>query len=80
MFFTDGRYTEQAHEEVKGARVVIARGALMPEAAKLLGKVGSAAIGFEADLTTVATAAQMKKLVPGASGGRRRQGWSCGSG
>ena len=26
VFFTDGRYTEQAHEEVKGARVVIPRG------------------------------------------------------
>ncbi len=63
VLFTDGRYTEQAREEVKGARVAIARGLLMTEAAKLLGKLNSAAIGIESDLTTVATAKQMKQLV-----------------
>jgi Xaa-Pro aminopeptidase len=63
VFYTDGRYTQQAREEVKGARVVIARGPLLPEAAKILDKLSSAAIGFESDLTTVATAAQMKGLV-----------------
>jgi len=63
VFFTDGRYTQQAHDEVKGARVVIARGALLPAAAKVIGKLTSAAVGFESDLTTVAAAAQMKELV-----------------
>ncbi len=63
VFFTDGRYTEQAAEEVKGARIVIARGALLSEAAKVLAKTKSAAMGFEADLTTVAAATQMKKVV-----------------
>jgi Xaa-Pro aminopeptidase len=63
VFFTDGRYTEQAHDEIKGARVVIARGPLLPEAAKVIGKLSSAAIGFESDLTTVAAAKQMKELV-----------------
>ena len=63
VFFTDGRYTQQAREEVKGARVVIARGPLLTDAAKIIGKMSSAAIGFESDLTTVATAAQMKELV-----------------
>ena len=62
VFFTDGRYTEQAREEVKGARVVIPGGALMPGTAKLLEKAGSVAIGFEADLTTVAALAQMKRV------------------
>ena len=62
-FFTDGRYTEQAHAEVEGARVVIARGPLMPEAATLIRLRKSATMGFEADLTTVTAAAQMKKLV-----------------
>jgi len=62
VFFTDARYTEQAHDEVKGARVVIACGPLMPEAAKVLAKTTSAVIGFESDLTTVAAAAQMKKV------------------
>ena len=64
VFFTDGRYTEQAGEEVKGARVVISRGPLLPEAAKLMVRAGSAAIGFEADLTTVVAAQQMKRVAP----------------
>src|SRR5215472_10437086 len=63
IFFTDGRYTQQAHEEVKGARLVLARGPLLPAAAKIIGKLSSAAIGFESDLTTVAIATQMKELV-----------------
>ncbi len=61
IFFTDGRYTEQAHDEVKGARMVIPGGAFLAAAAKLLEKAGSAAIGFEADLTTVTAAEQMKR-------------------
>jgi Xaa-Pro aminopeptidase len=64
VFFTDGRYTEQAREEVRRARVVISRGPLVPEAAKLLVKAGSAAIGFEADLTTVVAAQQMRRAAP----------------
>ena len=59
-FFTDGRYTQQARDEVKGTRVVIAKGPLMNDAAKVLGKVNSAAVGFEADYTTVAAAGQGK--------------------
>ncbi|MGA9568337.1 MAG: Xaa-Pro peptidase family protein [Candidatus Korobacteraceae bacterium] len=74
VFFTDGRYTQQAHEEVKGARVVIARGPLLNDAAKIIGKLSSAAIGFESDLTTVSTAAQMKELV------HRRIEWKATSG
>jgi Xaa-Pro aminopeptidase len=74
VFFTDGRYTQQAREEVVGARVVISAGPLMPEAAKLAGSLSGAAIGFEADLTTVAAAAQMKQLLP------RRIEWNATSG
>lgn len=64
LFFTDGRYTEQAHDEVKGARVVIPGGQLLAGAAKLLEKAGAAEVGFEADLTTVTTAQQMRRTVP----------------
>ncbi len=64
VFFTDGRYTEQAHEEVQGARVVIAKGALFVDAGKIIGKLPSAAIGFESDHISVAAAAPMHKLVP----------------
>lgn len=62
VFFTDGRYTQQAREEVEGARIVIARGSLLNQAAKILGKLSLPAIGFESDMTTVATAKQMREL------------------
>ena len=63
VFFTDGRYTEQAREEVQGARIVIAKGPLLNEAVKLFGRPKSADLGFEADHTTVVAAADMRKLV-----------------
>jgi len=63
VFFTDGRYIQQAREEVKGARVVIAKGPLLTGAAKLMAKLNSGAFGFEADYTTVDTAEQVRKLV-----------------
>jgi Xaa-Pro aminopeptidase len=63
-FFTDGRYTVQAREEVKGARVVISKGALIKDAAPAIGRLRSAAIGFESDLTTVAAAEQMRSFTP----------------
>jgi Xaa-Pro aminopeptidase len=62
VFFTDGRYTQQAREEVHGARIVIAKGALLEAAGKLTGAVKSAIIGFEADLTTVVAANQLRRL------------------
>jgi Xaa-Pro aminopeptidase len=69
VFFTDGRYTQEAREEVKGARVVIAKGPLLNDAARIIGKLISASVGFEADYTTVAAAGQMRGLV------HRKIGW-----
>ena len=63
IFFTDGRYTEQAREEVGGARVVISRGPLLNDAGEMIGRLTSGSIGFEADYTTVASAQLMRKLV-----------------
>src|SRR5271169_5802426 len=63
VFFTDGRYTQQAREEVTGARIVICKGPLLNDAARLIGKLNSAAVGFEADYTTVAAARQMREVV-----------------
>jgi Xaa-Pro aminopeptidase len=63
IFFTDGRYTEQAREEVVSARVVISKGPLLADAAKIIDRLPSAAIGFEADYTTVAAAQPLRKLV-----------------
>ncbi len=59
-FFTDGRYTEQARDEVQGARVVIPKGPLLQAAARLM-PAGASRIGFEADHTSVAAAADMRK-------------------
>ncbi len=64
VFFTDGRYTQQAQEEVQGARLVIARGPLFNEAARMIARQKSAAIAFEAEHTPVAAAARMRDLVP----------------
>src|ERR1700677_2486173 len=61
-FFTDGRYTEQAREEVRGDRVVVRTAPLLHAAAKLLDAVRSVKLGFEADHTTFAAAAEMRKL------------------
>ncbi len=63
VFFTDGRYTEQAREEVQGAGIVIAKGPLVEAAAKRIDKMKSAAIGFEADHTSVVAAAELRKAV-----------------
>ncbi len=35
VFFTDGRYTQQAREEIKGARIAIAKGPLTEAACQL---------------------------------------------
>ncbi len=64
VFFTDGRYTEQAHREVQGARIVITKGPLFNDAAKLVGKSQSASIGFEGDHTSVTAAGRMRELLP----------------
>jgi Xaa-Pro aminopeptidase len=61
IFFTDGRYTQQAREEVDGARIVISKGPLLNDAVKVIGKLTSAAIGFESDYTTVSSAKLMAK-------------------
>src|SRR5271165_5191835 len=63
-FFTDGRYTAQAREQVRGARTVLAKGPLLQAAAKLLQTARPIKIGFEADSTTVAAADAMRKAVP----------------
>ncbi len=62
-FFTDGRYTEQAGQQVKGAKVVTAKGAPVTGAAKLLVRFREA-LGFEGDHTTVSERQSFQKLFP----------------
>jgi Xaa-Pro aminopeptidase len=67
IFFTDVRYDTQAHEEVKAAKVVIAKQALLEAAAAMLGqgrKRGKKTIGIEADHLTVAEKKRLASLLP----------------
>jgi Xaa-Pro aminopeptidase len=47
--FTDGRYTSQAAQEVKGARVVITKGPGIEEVARAAGKAKLKQLGFESE-------------------------------
>lgn len=48
-FFTDGRYTQQAREEVKTARVVIGQKAAIAEACSAVVQTGIRSLAFESD-------------------------------
>jgi Xaa-Pro aminopeptidase len=62
--FTDGRYTEQARLEVQGAKVVIARGGALREAAGWLARNAevNAKVGFEADHFSFSAYESLRKL------------------
>ncbi|MBV8208317.1 MAG: aminopeptidase P family protein [Acidobacteria bacterium] len=64
ILLTDGRYAEQANAEAQNVRVVIARGALLPEAAKILKKQRTAAAGIEAEHMPVAQRSILRGLLP----------------
>lgn len=68
IFFTDGRYTEQAREEVQGSKVVIARKAPLSAVAEWLAhsarKLRLKNLGIEADHFTVAERARLVKNLP----------------
>jgi Xaa-Pro aminopeptidase len=64
IFLTDGRYTEQAHEQVQGARIVVTKGPALDAVAEQIAKLKLIHIGIEADHLTVAQRSRFKKLVP----------------
>ncbi len=64
-FYTDGRYTQQAHEEVRGAKVVITRQPAMAEACATAQKAGIKVVGFEAEHLSYAGYKQLGQLVRG---------------
>ena len=68
VFFTDGRYTAQAREEVKGARVVIAGKAPLSAAGEWLAdhrkQLGRARIGIEGENLTVGARGRLAALLP----------------
>src|SRR5579884_595044 len=64
-FFTDGRYTQQAKEQVEGARVVISRTNPVTAAAQWLGeKRGQQVLGVEAEHTSLATRTALSRALP----------------
>ena len=68
MFFTDVRYDTQAHEEVKGAKVVIARKAVLPALGEFLGarrkRTRGWTIGLEAEHFTIAEKKRLTQVQP----------------
>jgi Xaa-Pro aminopeptidase len=71
VFFTDGRYAQQAQDEVQGAKVVIARKLPLTAAADWLGRprqnsraAKSQVLGFEGDHLTVAARRGLAECLP----------------
>src|SRR5262245_57093473 len=48
-FYTDGRYTQQAREEVHGARIVVGKKSAFAEGCDGVQKAGPRVLGFEAE-------------------------------
>jgi Xaa-Pro aminopeptidase len=63
-FFTDGRYTQQAKEQVKGARVVIGKKPVLVEACERL-KAMRGTLGFESQHLSFENYKQIHKALPG---------------
>ena len=72
ILFTDQRYTIQAHEEVRGARVHIARRSLLAEVSEEIRRAGKKHVAFEPAHLTVA---QMQHLQSRAGRGTRWAAW-----
>jgi Xaa-Pro aminopeptidase len=71
VFFTDGRYTTQAHSEVKGAKIVIGRKAPLAAAADWLAtnsgkrrRAGSVRLGMEGEHLSVAARTRLVAALP----------------
>src|SRR5690242_21590710 len=64
VLFTDGRYTVQARQETRGARVVIAKKSALKEACALLESLSKQA-SFDPEHTTVAALDMMRSAISG---------------
>ena len=65
IFYTDGRYTQQAAEEVRGARVVIARKGALAEACEQVRRARIKDLAFEAEQLSYATYRHLRRALPG---------------
>jgi Xaa-Pro aminopeptidase len=70
VLFTDGRYTAQARQETRGARVTIAKKSALREACALL-ETSAARAAFDPQHTTVADLDLMRSAISG----KRRRGF-----
>jgi Xaa-Pro aminopeptidase len=65
VLFTDGRYTQQAHEEVRSARIKIGRKAALVTAAEWIARRSALLrVGVEAAYFTVASQESLRKVLP----------------
>ena len=64
-FFTDGRYTQQAHKEVQSAKVVIGKRTAFVEACEGVRKAKLGMLGFEAGHLTFSEYKQLGQIVRG---------------
>ena len=64
-FYTDGRYTQQAREEIQNARVVIGKRAAFAEACAGAEKANIGVLGFEAEHLSFSASKQLAEAVRG---------------
>src|SRR6478736_6320387 len=64
-FYTDGRYDQQAHDEVKSAKVVVGKKAAFTEACEGAQKAKVRTLGFEADHFSYSAYKQLGQIVRG---------------
>lgn len=65
VFYTDGRYTQQAAEEVRAARVVIARKGALAEACEHAGRSRIKTLGFESEHLSYASYRHLGQVLRG---------------
>jgi Xaa-Pro aminopeptidase len=65
VFFTDGRYDQQAHEEVRCAKVVIGKRPAFVEACESAEKARVSVLGFEAEHLSYGAYKQLAQMVRG---------------
>ena len=64
LFFTDGRYAEQAEKEVVGAKAVIAKGPTLIAAAKQAARMRKRRLGVEAEHLTISAYEAVAEALP----------------